>query len=194
MKASCIGLLIDPENDERFIGRSRNAWSIRRRESNMRWSFNRFPPWDDHTIRALSGHGNIARTNCLTEFTRFCFLHLLFFHARNSALALSSLVLVVFFARLALSALLCFSSKSGGSRASNEASNASIASPKRVLAMDAKTDGRNPKSEPTRCNIYTHSNVQTCRGIIKLDLHLRIQIERTKSADPLVGPFRILMF
>ena len=65
MKASCIGLLIDPENDEMFIGRSRNAWFIRRREQNLLWSFNTFPPWDDHTIPALSHHGNIARENRL---------------------------------------------------------------------------------------------------------------------------------
>ena len=32
MKVSCIGLLIDPENDERFVGKSRDAWFIRRRE------------------------------------------------------------------------------------------------------------------------------------------------------------------
>ena len=65
MKASCIGLLIDPENDEMFIGKSRNAWFIRRREQYLLWSFNTFPPWDDHTIPALSHHGEIARENRL---------------------------------------------------------------------------------------------------------------------------------
>ena len=65
MKASCIGLLIDPANDEKCLGRSRDAWFIRRRECNLEWSFNVFPPWDDHVIPSVSGHEDTARDNRL---------------------------------------------------------------------------------------------------------------------------------
>jgi len=65
MKASCIGLLIDPSGDEQFIGKSRDAWFIRRKECNLDWSFSVFPPWDDHVIPSVSGHENIARDNRL---------------------------------------------------------------------------------------------------------------------------------
>ena len=29
----------------------------------MAWSFNIFPPWDDHIVPALGDHGSVARAN-----------------------------------------------------------------------------------------------------------------------------------
>ena len=65
MKSQCIGLLIDSEKDERCVGKSRDAWFLRRQANNMAWSFNIFPPWDDHVVPAPGDHGSVARANRL---------------------------------------------------------------------------------------------------------------------------------
>ena len=63
MKSQCIGILIDPEADEKFVRKSRNAWFLKRKTDNLAWSFNIFPPWDDHTVPSLGSHNIAARAN-----------------------------------------------------------------------------------------------------------------------------------
>ena len=63
MKAQCPGILIDAEVDEKFIGKSRNAWLLKRKSNNLAWSVNVFPPWDDHIVPALDNHNLVARSS-----------------------------------------------------------------------------------------------------------------------------------
>ena len=65
MKAQCIGLLIDPVDDETFVAKSGNAWFLNIQTNKLAWSFNIFPPWDDHVVPALGDHGTVARANRL---------------------------------------------------------------------------------------------------------------------------------
>ena len=63
MRAQCPGILIDPEADEKFVGKTRNAWLIKTKDDNLAWSVNTFPPWDDHTVPSLGNHNQVARDN-----------------------------------------------------------------------------------------------------------------------------------
>ena len=63
MRAQCPGILIDAEADEKFVGKSRNAWFLWRENDNLAWSFNIFPPWDDHIAPSLGNHNLAARAN-----------------------------------------------------------------------------------------------------------------------------------
>jgi hypothetical protein len=63
MKPTCVGLMIDPDADEAFVGHSRDAWFQRRLADNSSWSVKAFPPWEDHVIPSLHSHDDNARRN-----------------------------------------------------------------------------------------------------------------------------------
>ena len=63
MTSQCIGFFIDSKKDEKFAGKSKDAWFFRRQANTIAWSFNIFPPWDDNVVPALGDHGSVARAN-----------------------------------------------------------------------------------------------------------------------------------
>jgi hypothetical protein len=65
MRMGCVGILIDSEVDESFVGNSRSAWFLRREANNSDWSVKVFPPWEDHTIPSLNSHEAGAKKNRL---------------------------------------------------------------------------------------------------------------------------------
>ena len=75
MKAGCVGLLIDPEVDENFVGNSRDSWFQRREANNSDWSVKVFPPWEDHTVPSLNDYGKDARQNRLNMIGSHEFLN-----------------------------------------------------------------------------------------------------------------------
>jgi len=65
MRMGCVGILLDPEVDEGFVGNSRDSWFQRREADNSDWSVKVFPPWEDHTIPSLNSHEADAKKNRL---------------------------------------------------------------------------------------------------------------------------------
>ena len=63
LKASVLGTLAEPSIDEDFLFRSRDAWFIRKREQDTRYSVTSFPPWVDHVVPSLSTSDALARHN-----------------------------------------------------------------------------------------------------------------------------------